>query len=59
MTYPTAQGTETISTLNSSTITSNSYNLSGIPPTLTTTSLGYFVNYTKTSALYATSNKYL
>ena len=59
LTYPTAQGTETISTLNSSTITSNSYNLSGIPPTLTTTSLGYFVNYTKTSASYATSNKYL
>ena len=31
LTYPTAQGTETISTLNSSTITSNSYKLSGIP----------------------------
>ena len=59
LTYPTAQGTETISTLNSSTITSNSYNLSGIPPTLTTTSLGYFVNYVKVSASYAASSKYL
>ena len=59
LTYPTAQGTETISTLNSSTITSNSYNLSGIPPTLTKTSLGYFLNYTKASASYSTSNKYL
>ena len=59
LTYPTAQGTETISTLNSSTITSNSYNLSGIPPTLTTTSLGYFVNYTKTSASFSASNRFL
>ena len=59
LTYPTAQGTETISTLNSSTITSNSYNLSGIPPTLTTTSLGYFVNYTKTSSSFAVSNRFL
>ena len=59
LTYPTAQGTETISTLNSSTITSNSYNLSGIPPTLTKSSLGYFVNYAKVSASYATSNKFL
>jgi hypothetical protein len=59
LSYPTAQGTETISTLNSSTITSNSYNLSGIPPTLTTTSLGYFVNYTKTSSSFAVSNRFL
>ena len=59
LTYPTAQGAETISTLNSSTITSNSYNLSGIPPTLTKTSLGYFVNYTKTSASFAVSNRFL
>ena len=59
LTFPTAQGTETISTLNSSTITSNSYNLSGIPPTLTTTSLGYFVNYTKTSSSFAVSNRFL
>ena len=59
LTYPTAQGTETISTLNSSTITSNSYNLSGIPPTLTKSSLGYFVNYTKTSASFAVSNRFL
>ena len=59
LTYPTAQGTETISTLNSSTITSNSYNLSGIPPTLTKSSLGYFINYAKVSAAYAAANKYL
>ena len=59
LTYPTAQGTETISTLNSSTITSNSYNLSGIPPTLTKSSLGYYLNYTKVSASYAAANKYL
>ena len=59
LTYPTAQGSETITTLNSSTITSNSYNLSGTTPTLTTTSLGYFVNYVKVSASYAASNKYL
>ena len=59
LTYPTAQGTETISTLNSSTITSNTYNLSGIPPTLTKTSLGYFVNYTKTSASFSVSNRFL
>ena len=59
LTYPTAQGTETISTLNSSTITSNSYNLSGIPPTLTKSSLGYYVNYAIVSASYAASNKYL
>ena len=59
LTYPTAQGTETISTLNSSTITSNSYNLSGTTPTLTTTSLGYYVNYTKTSASFSASNRYL
>jgi hypothetical protein len=58
LTYPTAQGTETISTLNSSTITSNSYNLSGIPPTLTKSSLGYYVNYAIVSASYAASNKY-
>jgi len=59
LTYPTAQGTQTISTLNSSTITSNSYNLSGIPPALTTISLGFFVNFTKTSAQFAVSNRYL
>jgi hypothetical protein len=59
LTYPTAQGTETISTLNSSTITSNSYKLSGIPPTLAKSSLGYYVNYAKVSASYATSNKFL
>ena len=59
LTYPTAQGTETISTLNSSTITSNSYNLSGIPPTLTTTSLGYYVNYARVSASFPASNRYL
>ena len=59
LTYPTAQGAETISTLNSSTITSNSYSLSGIPPTLTKLSLGYFVNYTKTSASFAVSNRFL
>ena len=59
LTYPTAQGTETISTLNSSTITSNSYKLSGIPPTLTKTSLGYYLNYAKVSAAYAASSKYL
>ena len=39
--------------------TSNTYNLSGIPPTLTKLSLGYYVNYAKTSASYATSNKFL
>ena len=59
LTYPTAQGTETISTLNSSTITSNTYNLSGIPPTLTTTSLGYYVNYARVSASFPASNRYL
>jgi hypothetical protein len=59
LTYPTAQGTETISTLNSSTITSNSYKLSGIPPTLAKSSLGYYVNYAMVSASYATSNKFL
>jgi hypothetical protein len=41
------------------TLTSNSYNLSGTTPTLTKSSLGYYVNYAKTSASYATSNKYL
>lgn len=59
LTYPTAQGTETISTLNSSTITSNTYNLSGITPTLTKSSLGYFVNYTKTSSSFSVSNRFL
>ena len=59
LTYPTAQGTETISTLNSSTSTSNTYNLSGIPPTLKKSSLGYFVNYTKTSASFSVSNRFL
>ena len=41
------------------TLTSNSYNLSGTTPTLTKASLGYYVNYAKVSASYATSNKYL
>ena len=54
LTYPTAQGSETITTLNSSTITSNSYNLSGTTPTLTTTSLGYFVNYVKMNKCFMT-----
>jgi hypothetical protein len=40
-------------------LTSNSYNLSGTTPTLTKASLGYYVNYAKVSASYATSNKYL
>jgi hypothetical protein len=39
--------------------TSNTYNLSGIPPTLTKFSLGYYVNYAKISASYATANKYI
>ena len=39
--------------------TSNTYNLSGIPPTLTKLSLGYYVNYVKLSASYATSNKFI
>jgi len=39
--------------------TSNTYNLSGTPPTLTKLSLGYYVNYTKISASYATSNKFI
>jgi hypothetical protein len=39
--------------------TSNTYNLSGIPPTLTKYSLGYYVNYTKISTSYATSNKFI
>lgn len=38
---------------------SNTYNLSGTPPTLTKLSLGYYVNYTKISASYATSNKFI
>jgi hypothetical protein len=52
-----------IGLLNNTTIsgnlTSNSYNLTGTTPTLTKASLGYFVNYIKTSASYATSNKFL
>jgi hypothetical protein len=40
-------------------LTSNSYNLSGTTPTLTKSSLGYYVNYARASASYATSNKYL
>ena len=41
------------------TLTSNSYNLSGTTPTLTKLSLGYYVNYTKTSASFAVSNRFL
>ena len=40
-------------------LTSNSYNLSGTTPTLTKSSLGYYVNYAKVSASYAASNRYL
>jgi hypothetical protein len=39
--------------------TSNTYNLSGTPPTLTKLSLGYYVNYAKITASYATSNKFI
>jgi hypothetical protein len=39
--------------------TSNTYNISGIPPTLTKLSLGYYVNYAKISASFATANKYI
>ena len=107
-TYPAAQGTETIATLNTSTInigdnllsigtngtanstivigsdtnaqttikstsigilanttvsgnltttlatTSNSYNLLGTPPTITKSSLGYYVNYVKVSNTFQT-----
>jgi hypothetical protein len=42
------------------TLTSNSYNFyPGIVPSLTKASLGYYVNYAKVSASYATSNKFL
>ena len=41
------------------TLTSNSYNFSGTTPSLTKASLGYYVNYAKVSASYATSNKFL
>ena len=40
-------------------LTSNSYNLSGTPPTLTKASLGYYVNYAKVSASFPASNRYL
>jgi len=39
--------------------TSNTYNLSGTTPTLTKLSLGYYVNYAKISASYATGNKFI
>ena len=114
LTYPAAQGTETITTLNSSTINtsgptlsigangtsnstivigsdtnaqttvrsssigfvasnttvtgnlstsqanySNSYNFTGTTPTLTRSSLGYYVNYAQNSLSFSSSNKFL
>ena len=107
LTYPAAQGTETIATLNTSTIntlgtslsigtngtlgdtvligsntntqtvinggligllnnttvlgnlTSNSYNFIGTLQIPTKSTLGYYVNYARVSASYATSNKFL
>jgi hypothetical protein len=41
------------------TVTANSFKLSGIPPTLTKSSLGYYLNYTKVSASYSADPKYL
>ena len=40
-------------------LTSNSYNLSGTSTSLTKASLGYYINFTRVSASYATSNKFL
>jgi len=41
------------------TTTSNTYNLSGTTPTLTKLSLGYYFNYAKISASFATANKFI
>ena len=40
-------------------LTSNSYSFSGTSTSLTKSSLGYYINFTRVSASYATSNKFL
>jgi hypothetical protein len=51
----TVVGTSTITGIT----TSNAYNLSGTTPSLTKLSLGYYFNYAKISASFATANKFI